>query len=59
MPDAICSLCGDTPAGGGAANERGQGLSNYFVKIMTMTRWFGSAQESAQDPVWKTGKGGA
>jgi hypothetical protein len=34
-------------------------LSNYFAKVMTMTRWFGSAQESAQDPVWKTGKGGA
>ena len=31
----------------------------YTQQKMTMTRWFASAQESHQDPVWKTGKGGA
>lgn len=33
-----------------------EGVQFYTRQKMTMTRWFASAQESAHDPIWKTGK---
>jgi malonate-semialdehyde dehydrogenase (acetylating)/methylmalonate-semialdehyde dehydrogenase len=33
-----------------------EGVHFYTRQKMTMTRWFASAQESAHDPIWKTGK---
>jgi malonate-semialdehyde dehydrogenase (acetylating)/methylmalonate-semialdehyde dehydrogenase len=32
-----------------------EGVQFYTRQKMTMTRWFASAQESAHDPIWKTG----
>ena len=36
-----------------------EGVQFYTQQKMTMTRWFASAEDSHQDPVWKSGKGGA
>jgi len=33
-----------------------EGVQFYTRQKMTMTRWFASADESAHDPIWKTGK---
>ncbi|MBX7106324.1 MAG: CoA-acylating methylmalonate-semialdehyde dehydrogenase [Gemmataceae bacterium] len=33
-----------------------EGVHFYTRQKTTMTRWFASAAESAQDPIWKTGK---
>jgi len=33
-----------------------ESIQFYTQQKMTMTRWFESAQESPQDPVWKAGK---
>jgi malonate-semialdehyde dehydrogenase (acetylating)/methylmalonate-semialdehyde dehydrogenase len=33
-----------------------EGVHFYTRQKMTMTRWFASAQESAHDPIWKTGR---
>jgi malonate-semialdehyde dehydrogenase (acetylating)/methylmalonate-semialdehyde dehydrogenase len=35
-----------------------EGVQFYTRQKMTMTRWFQSAEESHQDPVWRTGKSG-
>jgi malonate-semialdehyde dehydrogenase (acetylating) / methylmalonate-semialdehyde dehydrogenase len=32
-----------------------EGVQFYTRQKMTMTRWFASAQESAHDPIWKSG----
>lgn len=36
-----------------------EGVQFYTQQKMTLTRWFKSASESHEDPVWKTKKGGA
>jgi malonate-semialdehyde dehydrogenase (acetylating) / methylmalonate-semialdehyde dehydrogenase len=36
-----------------------EGVQFYTRQKMTMTRWFASAGDSHQDPVWKTGPGGS
>ncbi len=33
-----------------------EGVQFYTRQKVTMTRWFASAEESAHDPIWKTGK---
>jgi malonate-semialdehyde dehydrogenase (acetylating)/methylmalonate-semialdehyde dehydrogenase len=33
-----------------------EGVHFYTRQKMTMTRWFASAQESAHDPIWRSGK---
>lgn len=34
-----------------------ESIQFYTRQKLTMTRWFASAQDSAQDPIWKSGKG--